>query len=73
MLRNDLIIKLSEQDNECVTVDVNGILVDVDSVAQDRGNIVLVLDPEELRATLTQVASGKPDPSGTGQRLPGGV
>ncbi|MFI5493223.1 hypothetical protein [Actinoplanes sp. NPDC051859] len=59
MLRNDLIIKLSEQDNDCVTVDVNGILIDVEAVAHDRGNVVLVLDREELRATLRQVASGK--------------
>ena len=64
MLRNDLIIKLSEQDNDCVTVDVNGILIDVESVAYDRGNVVLVLDPEELRATLQQVASGRSPDSG---------
>ncbi|GGQ42572.1 hypothetical protein [Couchioplanes azureus] len=59
MPRNDLIIKLSEEDNDCVTVDVDGILIDVDSVARDRGNIVLVLDPDELQATLRQRSGGE--------------
>jgi hypothetical protein len=59
MLRNDLIVSLSEKDNDAVTVNVNGILIDVDSVSYDRESIVLVLDPEDLRSTLTQVASGR--------------
>lgn len=65
MLRNDLINLLGERDNDTVTVDIGGILVDVDSVATDRGNIVLVLDPEDLRGTLEQVACGR---GGTGRQ-----
>jgi hypothetical protein len=52
MLRNDLITMLSQHDNDHVTVDVGGILVDVDSVSTDRGSIVLKLDPEELTAVI---------------------
>lgn len=58
MLRNDLITLLGEQDNDAVTVDVGGILVDVDAVRNDRGSIVLLLDQEDLRNVLAQVASG---------------
>lgn len=56
MLRNDLINLLAERDNDAVTVDVGGILIDIDAVSYDRGNIVLVLDPEELQGTLEQTA-----------------
>jgi hypothetical protein len=59
MLRNNLITLLAESDNDTVAVNVNGILIDVDSAAHYRGNIVLVLDPEDLRSTLKQVATGK--------------
>lgn len=63
MLRNDLITKLSEQDNDAVMVNVNGYLIDVDSVASVRGRLALILDPEDLQATLTQLACAS--------RLPG--
>jgi hypothetical protein len=56
MLRNDLIIMLSEYNNDTVTVNVNGILIDVDSVTTDRDSIVLVLDPEDLQSVLAKVA-----------------
>ena len=56
MLRNDLITLLGEQDNDPVTVDVGGILVDVAAVTADRGSVVIVCDPEDLRATLDQLA-----------------
>jgi len=54
MLRNDLVTYLGEQSNDTVTVDINGILIDVDSVtlATDRGSIVLALDPDDLRSSL---------------------
>lgn len=51
MLRNDLINYLAQLDNDTVTVNVDGNLIDVDSVAYDRGNIVLILDPEGLQST----------------------
>lgn len=59
MLRNDLIIQLSQFDNDGVTVDVKGILIDVEAVTTDRGSVVLVLNPEDLRSTLDHV----PDPT----------
>jgi hypothetical protein len=62
MLRNDLIVKLSEKDNDSVAVTINGVLVDVESVATDRGCIVLVLDPDELQAALSQAGVRKADP-----------
>lgn len=52
MLRNDLITLLAENDNNAVTVDVNGALVDIESVAAHDGSIVLVLDPEDLLDTF---------------------
>jgi len=57
MLRNDLIILLSQRDNDTVTVDVNGILIDVDAVTFDRGTIVIVLNAEDLSETLRKTAS----------------
>jgi hypothetical protein len=39
-----------------VTVSVNGILIDVDSVTSDRGGIVLILDPRDEQSVLRQVA-----------------
>ena len=62
MLRNDLITNLSQHDNDTVTVNVNGILIDVDTVTNARDSIVLVLDPEDLRSVLSKVADGKPAP-----------
>ena len=56
MLRNDLILHLSQHDNDTVTVDVNGVLVDVDTVTTDRGSIVIVLDPEDMQNALSSVA-----------------
>ncbi|MDT4994808.1 MAG: hypothetical protein QOH97_4700 [Actinoplanes sp.] len=56
MLRNYLITNLSQHDNDTVTVSVNGILIDVDSVTSDRGGIVLILDPRAEQSVLRQVA-----------------
>ena len=59
MLRNDLITLLSQSDNNTVTADVNGILIDVDAVTVDRGSIVIVLNVEDLSETLWKIASGR--------------
>jgi hypothetical protein len=61
MLRNDLILHLSQHDNDTVTVDVNGVLVDVDTVTTDRGSIVIVLDPEDMQSVLRSVAASGTD------------
>lgn len=54
MLRNTLMSLLSERDNDTVTVDIGGLLIDVESVTfdEDRGSIVLILNPDDLRETL---------------------
>lgn len=57
MLRNDLITLLSEQDNNAVTVSLDGVLVDVDSVAIQAGSIVLVLDLEDLQDALSELCN----------------
>ena len=62
MLRNDLIVKLSEKDNDAVTVNVDGIMIDVDSVTTDRDSIVLMLDPEDLQSVLAKITDGKSGP-----------
>ena len=59
MLRNHLITLLSQSDNNTVTADVNGILIDVDAVTADRGAIVIVLNTEDLSETLREIASGR--------------
>jgi hypothetical protein len=59
MLRNDLITQLSRQDNDPVSVDVNGILIDVERVTVARDDIVIVLNPEDLFDTLQKLASGR--------------
>jgi hypothetical protein len=65
MLRNDLITQLSRQDNDPVSVDVNGILIDVERVTVARDDIVIVLNPEDLSDTLRKLASGQlPLPAG---------
>ena len=52
MLRNDLITLLGQYDNDPVTVDVHGHAVDVTNVREQRGSIVIVLDPEGARAAV---------------------
>jgi hypothetical protein len=56
MLRNDLITMLSQHDNDPVTVNVNGIMIDVENVSTDRDSIVIGLDPDDLRSVLASVA-----------------
>ncbi|WIM97718.1 hypothetical protein ACTOB_001266 [Actinoplanes oblitus] len=51
---------MSTFDNDTVTVDVNGILVDVTGATSDRGSIVVKLDPEELTSAIKHHA-GQPD------------
>ena len=59
MLRNDLIVQLSGTgDNDTVTVDINGTLIDIEAVKSDRG-IVIVLNGEDLADVLGKIASGK--------------
>jgi hypothetical protein len=55
MLRNDLIVLLSQKDNDTVTVDVNGTHVDIDAVVDAPGGIALILQPEDLRDALSRV------------------
>lgn len=52
MLRNALIIGLSDHDNEPVVVKIAGLLVDVDAVTDEGECIALVLNPGELRKAL---------------------
>ena len=60
MQRNDLINQLAtDKDNDSVTVDVNGVLIDVDAVTTSRGSIVVLLNPEDIGETLRKVASGE--------------
>ena len=43
MLRNDLIILLSQKDNDTVTVNVNGALIDIAAVCEADGCIAILL------------------------------
>lgn len=65
MLRNELITRLSDYNNDNVVVSIGGIQVDVDSVFYDRGSVVLVLDPEDALSTLVQIAATRPIPDRT--------
>lgn len=56
MLRDDLINLLAQHDNDTVTVKVNGYLVDVVSVAMEKGSIAIVLDLEVLPKGLSDNA-----------------
>ena len=47
MLRNDLITLLSQHDNDTVTVNVNGTLVDIAAVTNADGCIVIILGRDE--------------------------
>ena len=58
-MRNSLVTLASEYDNNPVAVSLEGFLIEVVSVAEQRGQIVLNLDPEELRATLRQITPGR--------------
>lgn len=53
MLRNDLMTRLTDYDNDTVVVTVGGCLVDIALLTYEQGQIVLLLDPEELRKALT--------------------
>jgi hypothetical protein len=46
-------------ENDSVAVDVNGLLIDVEAVATDRGMVVFVLNQEDLYDLLTKVADGR--------------
>ena len=66
MLRNDLITLLSEQDNNAITVSLDGVQVDVDSVATQAGSIVLVLDRRSYATRSgTSATPGSASNSGT--------
>lgn len=67
MLRNDLINLLAEKDNDNVAACIGGLLIDVDGVTVQRGNIVLVLTPEDLSDALRRAASRSP----AGENVPG--
>jgi hypothetical protein len=67
MLRNDLITLLSQYANDPVTVDVNGIFIDVEAVTSERGHVVLVLNPEDAHGTLEQFHRHQAGPA-TGTR-----
>jgi hypothetical protein len=55
MLRNDLIVLLSQKDNDTVTVEINGTFIDIDAVVDAPGGIALILQPEDLRDALSRV------------------
>ena len=57
MLRNDLIVLLSQKDNDTVTVHINGVPVDIDAVVDAHGGIALILQPDDLRDALSRVPS----------------
>jgi hypothetical protein len=58
MLRNHLIALLAEKDNDTVTVDLSGVLIDIDAVTGDRDCIVLNLNREDVEEVLHRMASG---------------
>ena len=62
MLRNELITYLGEKDNDPVSVSIEGFMVDIASLAKVGKHIVLILDPDELRDTLKQIAAGDSGP-----------
>ena len=51
---------LSQHDNDPVTADVNGIMIDLEDVTVDRGSIVLILNQEDITSVL-RLARGAPD------------
>ena len=57
--RNDFITQLSQVDNDCVVVEINGVLIDVEEVRSDRGSVVAVLNPEDLADVLQKIADGR--------------
>lgn len=59
MLRNDLIDLLSRWDYETVAVNVNNVLLDIETVVPDRDGLAIVLNSEDLLDTLRGVASGR--------------
>ena len=60
MLRNDLIILLSQKDNDTVTVDVNGALVDIAAVCDADGCIVILLGGEETSPSIDHEETSGP-------------
>lgn len=62
MLRNDLIILLSQGDNDPVTVDVNGSRLEVAAVKADRGGVVIVLDTGDLSTATHADPPTRPEP-----------
>jgi hypothetical protein len=61
MLRNDLIVLLSQQDNDTVTVDINGTPIDIEAVTNTPGGIgiALVLQPDDLQNALQRVVCAR--------------
>jgi hypothetical protein len=59
--RNDLITHLSrtDNDNDNVVVNVNGVLIDVEAVKAERDSVVIVINQEDLLETLTKIADGR--------------
>ncbi len=64
MLRNALMVQLSEHDNDNVTVDVDGYEVDTVTVqrSSEHGGIIIVLDPGELEKALGRVPRDRTNP-----------
>lgn len=74
MLRNHLIALLSEKDNDTVTVDLSGILIDIEAVTGDRGCIVLNLNLEDVEEVVHRMASRTPTDHTTNDvRAPSGA
>ncbi|MFI5496238.1 hypothetical protein [Actinoplanes sp. NPDC051859] len=62
MLRNDLIVLLSQYDNDTVTVDVRGIMIDIESVGTDRDSLVLHLHRDDVHSVMQNAARKSRDP-----------
>jgi hypothetical protein len=65
LLRNDLITHLSQFDNNAVAVKVDDILIDIVTITEERGCVVLVLEPEDLQGVLERLAGERADLPGT--------
>ena len=58
MLRNSLMTLLAEKDNDTVAVRIGELLIDVAAVANERGCIALILNPDDLQDALKKFDTG---------------
>jgi hypothetical protein len=67
VLRNELIVLLSQWDNDTVTVNVDGAFCDIRAVSAKGGCIVLVLNHEVSATTIPGSETGVPDGTQNGR------